>query len=38
MDLGNTDDSNLFIPNEMNKTQIPTSQPFIGIFYIYLLF
>ena len=23
MDLRNTDDNNLFIPNEMNKTQLP---------------
>ena len=24
MDLSNTDDSNLCVPNEVNKTQLPT--------------
>ena len=38
MDLGNTDDSNLFVLNEMNKTNYSHSQPFIGTFLIYLLF
>ena len=38
MDLGNTNDSNLFVLNEMNKTNYSHSQPFIGTFLIYLLF
>ena len=36
MDFRNTDDNNLFVPNEMNKTQLPT---FITIYrhFLYLL-
>ena len=37
MDLGNTGDNNLFVPSEMNKTQLPTftasPRPFFIIFF-----
>ena len=33
MDLGNTDDSNVFVPNEMNKIQLPT---FTTIYWYFL--
>ena len=36
MDLRNTDDSNLFVPNEMNKTQLPTFTT-IYLHFLYLL-
>ena len=35
MDIRNTDDSNLFVPNEMNKTQLPTYTTTIFAFSIF---